>query len=284
MSSSGNITPISETFEGFDGREASEALGFRSGSESLGRSTPTPIKKFKSCLNKISERNYPKISDEMLTIHLLDEPESSESKPTDKEAMLPVIETFMANVCVFERNIEAINFYTKTFCKLKDNWKGRQGRVLTENMMKRVCQCIQAGEPSAAYRMLTEIHGLARKTEDNVQKLKGYFPNQVKAITPREIFTNEEYKDKLGVLEDELTPEPIKENHVVYKPYEIQQDKILHYINDCPKTKAPGFDGLRPRHLMQMIVGADAHPIRKQFLELLKRLIDRASQSHPTLQ
>jgi len=137
MSSSGNITPMSETFEGFDGREASEVLGLLPGSETLasGRSTPTPIKKFKSCLNKISERNYPKISDEMLTIHLLDEPESSESKPTDKEAMLPVVETFMANVCVFERNIEAINFYTKTFCKLKDNWKGRQGRVLTENMM-----------------------------------------------------------------------------------------------------------------------------------------------------
>jgi hypothetical protein len=136
MSSSGNITPKSETFEGFDGREASETgQSPLPGPDVLGRSTPTPIKKFKSCLNKISERNYPKISDEMLTIHLLDEPESSESKSTDKEAMLPVVETFMANVCVFERNIEAINFYTKTFCKLKDNWKGRQGKVLAEIMM-----------------------------------------------------------------------------------------------------------------------------------------------------
>jgi hypothetical protein len=126
MSSSANTTPKSETFGGFDGSEASE---------SSGRSTPTPIKKFKSCLNKISERNYVKISDEMLTIHLLDEPENPEAKASDKEAMFPVIETFMANVCVFERNIEAINFYTKTFCKLKNNWKGRQGRVLAENMM-----------------------------------------------------------------------------------------------------------------------------------------------------
>jgi hypothetical protein len=128
MSSSENITPKSETFDGFDGREASDALA-------SGRSTPTPIKKFKSCLNKISERNYPKISDEMLTIHLLDEPENPESKASDKESMIPVVETFMANVCVFERNIEAINFYTKTFCKLKNNWKGRQGRILTEVMM-----------------------------------------------------------------------------------------------------------------------------------------------------
>jgi hypothetical protein len=138
MSSSVNTTPKSETFDGFETIEAldrSSMLSGREASEVLGRSTPTPIKKFKSCLNKISERNYPKISDEMLNIHLLDEPESLESKSSDKENMIPVIETFMANVCVFERNIEAINFYTKTFCKLKNNWKGRQGRVLAESMM-----------------------------------------------------------------------------------------------------------------------------------------------------
>jgi hypothetical protein len=128
MSSSGNTTPISETFDGFDGMEVS------------GRSTPTPIKKFKSCLNKISERNYPKISDEMLTIQLIDEPENLESKASDKENMLPAVETFMANVCVFERNIEAINFYTKTFCKLKNNWRGRQGRILSEVMMSELAK------------------------------------------------------------------------------------------------------------------------------------------------
>jgi len=138
MSSSMNTTPKSETFEGFETIEALDRRSILHGREApevLGRSTPTPIKKFKSCLNKISERNYAKISDEMLTIHLLDEPENLESKVSDKENMLPVIETFMANVCVFERNIEAINFYTKTFCKLKNNWKGRQGRVLAESMM-----------------------------------------------------------------------------------------------------------------------------------------------------
>lgn len=125
MSSSGNTTPKSESFNGF---ESPEMFISRS-------STPNPIKKFKSCLNKISERNYPKISDEMLTIHILEEPENPESKPSDKDSMLTVVETFMANVCVFERNVEAIQFYTKTFLKLKNNWKGRQGRVLAEVMM-----------------------------------------------------------------------------------------------------------------------------------------------------
>lgn len=125
MSISGNTTPKSESFEGFEMQEAI----------ATSRLTPTPIKRFKSCLNKISERNFPKISDEMLTIHLLEEPENLEENSSDKESMLPVVETFMANVCVFERNIEAINVYTKTFCKLKDNWKGRQGKVLMETML-----------------------------------------------------------------------------------------------------------------------------------------------------
>jgi hypothetical protein len=125
MSSSGNTTPNSESFIDF---ESTESFIPRS-------LTPNPIKKFKSCLNKISERNFPKISDEMLTIHLLEEPENPISNPSDKDVMLTVVETFMANVCVFERNIEAIQFYTKTFLKLKNNWKGRQGRVLAEVMM-----------------------------------------------------------------------------------------------------------------------------------------------------
>jgi len=125
MSVSDNTTPKSENFEGFEMQE----------SIAVSRLTPTPIKRFKSCLNKISERNFPKISDEMLTIHLLEEPENLEINPFDKEGMLPVVETFIANVCVFERNIEAINVYAKTFCKLKDNWKGRQGKVLMEVML-----------------------------------------------------------------------------------------------------------------------------------------------------
>jgi hypothetical protein len=71
----------------------------------------------------------------MLTIHLLEEPEKDEVTSEDKVTMLPMVETIMANVCVFERNIEAIALYTKAFCKIKDNWKGRQGRVLMEVMI-----------------------------------------------------------------------------------------------------------------------------------------------------
>jgi hypothetical protein len=129
MSISGNTTPSSEGFSGFT--EASDFSEYIH----MNRSTPTPIKRIKSCLNKISERNFPKISDEMLTIHLLDEPENEEVSSLDKETMLPMVETFMSNVCVFERNVEAMGIYTKAFCKIKDNWKGRQGRVLMEVMI-----------------------------------------------------------------------------------------------------------------------------------------------------
>ena len=126
MSISGNTTPSSEGFSGFpDSTDVSI----------MNRPAPSPIKRLKSCLNKITERSFPKISDEMLTIHLLDEPEKEEVSSEDKLTMLPMVETFMANVCVFERNIEAIGLYTKAFCKIKDNWKGRQGRVLMEVMM-----------------------------------------------------------------------------------------------------------------------------------------------------
>jgi hypothetical protein len=97
--------------------------------------TQSPLKKMKSNLNKITERSFPKISDEILQIVLLDNPLEDECLPSDKENMLPVIQTFISNVCVLERNDEAMNVYVKVFCKLKDKWIGRQGRVLMEMMM-----------------------------------------------------------------------------------------------------------------------------------------------------
>jgi hypothetical protein len=94
-----------------------------------------PIKRMKVYLNKITDRTFDKISGEMLQVVLLDDPLSEESKENDKEKMLPIVQTFISTVCVFERNEEAMNVYVKSFCKLRTQWKGRQGRVLTELMM-----------------------------------------------------------------------------------------------------------------------------------------------------
>jgi hypothetical protein len=95
----------------------------------------SPLKKMKANLNKITERSFPKISDEILQIVLLENPLEEECLPSDKENMLPIIQTFIANVCVLERNDEAMNVYVKVFCKMKDKWIGRQGRILMEMMM-----------------------------------------------------------------------------------------------------------------------------------------------------
>jgi len=130
MSISGNTSPMTEGFQGFN----PEAMAYPA------RMTPTVIKKIKSCLNKISERNFDKISDEILSIQLLEDLDETEVKDSDKEIVLPVVETFMANICVFERNNEAINIYTKTFCKLKNKWKGRQKDVLMDIMMSELAK------------------------------------------------------------------------------------------------------------------------------------------------
>jgi hypothetical protein len=94
-----------------------------------------PIKRMKVYLNKITDRTFDKISGEMLQVVILEDPLSEESKESDKEKMLPIVQTFISTVCVFERNEEAMNVYVKSFCKLRTQWKGRQGRVLTELMM-----------------------------------------------------------------------------------------------------------------------------------------------------
>lgn len=94
-----------------------------------------PIKRMKSYLNKITNGTFDKISGEMLQVNLLEDPLSEESKESDKEKMLPIVQMFISTVCVFERNEEAMNLYVRSFCKLRDHWKGRQGRVLTELMM-----------------------------------------------------------------------------------------------------------------------------------------------------
>jgi hypothetical protein len=94
-----------------------------------------PIKRMNSLLNKITERTFQKISDEMLLVNLLEDPTNEDAIPEDKDKMLPVINTFIANVCQPACGVEIMKVYAKSFCKLKDNWKGRQGRILTELMM-----------------------------------------------------------------------------------------------------------------------------------------------------
>lgn len=94
-----------------------------------------PIKRMNSLLNKITDLSFQRISDEMLVVNLLDEPLKEEAIPEDKDKMLPIVKTFIANICQPACGPEIMKVYTKAFCKLKDNWKGRQGRILTEIMM-----------------------------------------------------------------------------------------------------------------------------------------------------
>ncbi len=94
-----------------------------------------PIKRMNSLLNKITERTFHRISDEMLLVNLLENPNSEDAIPEDKDKMLPIIQTFIANVCQPACGPEIMKVYAKSFCKLKDTWKGRQGRILTELMM-----------------------------------------------------------------------------------------------------------------------------------------------------
>jgi hypothetical protein len=123
MSSSGSTTPNSEGFSGF------METSLRN------REAPSPIKKLKNILNKITERTFDKLSDEMLLIDLLDNPEEIEEKEIDMDIMSPFIESFVASICVKERNIEALKVYTRLFGKLKLKWKGRQGSILMKCML-----------------------------------------------------------------------------------------------------------------------------------------------------
>jgi hypothetical protein len=94
-----------------------------------------PIKRMNSLLNKITDRTFQRISDEMLLVNLLENPNSEDAIPEDKDKMFPIIQTFIGNVCQPACGPEIMKVYAKSFCKLKDNWKGRQGRILTELMM-----------------------------------------------------------------------------------------------------------------------------------------------------
>jgi len=93
-----------------------------------------PLKKIRSYLNKITERTFDKISEEILRISLLD-PTDEVIETKHQEIISPVVKTFLSNICVFERNEEAMNVYVKLFCKLKDKWSGIQGMVLMQVMM-----------------------------------------------------------------------------------------------------------------------------------------------------
>jgi hypothetical protein len=109
------------------------------------------IKKIKSSLNKITDRTFEKISEELLRFELLDNPSSEECIITDKDNMLPVIQAFISNICVFEHNDEAMTVQVKLFCKLKDKWIGRQGRILMEIMMSELSKFFKE------YAELTEV-------------------------------------------------------------------------------------------------------------------------------
>lgn len=115
-----------------------------------------PIRKMKSLLNKITDRTFHKISDEMLQITILENLTDSDGNELDKSKMEPIIQTFISNVCVPERNTETMNVYVKAFCKLKDKWSGRQGRVLMELMMA------ELGKFFVEYSKMTEYDNSIR--------------------------------------------------------------------------------------------------------------------------
>lgn len=122
--SSRNSTPTSES---------SEAYG-SSGAFKIIKPQEDPLKKIRSYLNKITDRSFDKITEEILRINLLEE----SSDPTDtknQELILPVVKTFLSNICVFERNEETMNVYVKLFCKMKNKWSGIQGDLLMQIMM-----------------------------------------------------------------------------------------------------------------------------------------------------
>jgi ribonuclease HI len=146
---------------------------------------------------------------------------------------------------------------------------------LTDKMIKRIMHCVQSGEPSAGYRMLTNDTGLAPRNEQTMEALRNCFPELVQPISERQKFTKDEYKTKFKITQDDLIPEPVKDSHVVYEPVVLEKEMIMQYINNCDKTKSPGFDGLRPRHILQMISGSGKNPIRKQFLELFCWLLNQ---------
>jgi hypothetical protein len=116
FASSKSSTPTSECSVTFEGFKISE----------------DPLKKIRSYLNKITERTFDKISEEILRINLLDSTDDSKNL----DIMLPVVKTFLSNICVFERNEEAMNVYVKLFDKMKNKWSGVQGEVLMQVMMK----------------------------------------------------------------------------------------------------------------------------------------------------
>lgn len=93
------------------------------------------IKYLRSSLNKITDRTLEVLSEKLLRVHILENYESDTSEESDKERILPILQTFIANVCVFERNEEAMLLYVKTFCKLRTKWEGRQGNVLMQGML-----------------------------------------------------------------------------------------------------------------------------------------------------
>lgn len=141
-----NLSPNSEKSVDFNMEEMSNSSIQPSSDYTDKRSTydsrkiyftpPTcPIKRMNSLLNKITDHSFERISDEMLIVNLLDDPTSEDAIPEDKNKMLPIVNTFMANICQPACGPEIMKVYSKSFCKLKDNWKGRQGRILTEIMM-----------------------------------------------------------------------------------------------------------------------------------------------------
>lgn len=140
----------------------------------LSPSSPTiPLenKRMRSYLNKITERNFPKISDEMLTVVLLSNPDSFDSQENDREIMLPITQNFISNVCVFERNDEAMIIYVKAFCKLKEKWIGRHGKVFFEVTMSEIHKNFVDYKNLMEMEDLDEDSAEFRKSRNNCLKL-----------------------------------------------------------------------------------------------------------------
>ena len=103
---------------------------------SLTGGATSPVNEINSVFAKISSKNYVPLRDKMLTITILEDPETEEaiSSPgveiRDTELMKPVVDAFMRNLKLLNDNSPVIEIYTNMFIDMKKGWKGRHGKIL----------------------------------------------------------------------------------------------------------------------------------------------------------
>ena len=150
---------------------------------------------------------------------------------------------------------------------------------LNNKVIKLVEERVKHSEPGNGYQVLVQPNSLAPRTDQNIEALKKYFPQLHQPISQKQIFTEEEYKDKFNMQsQDEGVPAPRNSKHVVYKYTPIDSDAILQYLSRAPKTKSPGIDGSRPGHWLSLISGASRNPVRQRCLKNLTWLANAFQQ------